>query len=597
MFFSLRSRLMTAFFILMIVPFALLAFTLSEQAEEIIQASVESSASQTIDQFASHAVTLMTQVEDIGSQVMSSRTAQVWAALELDRDRSTAEAVLAKQALREYMSSYALNNSNGISITTYTESAGGMWTQDRTYQNSEWYRRYQTENRQWTAAHQDNDQGDLTLRNREVNSFVLPLVHLQSLRAAGIVKVNYPTALLRGAIGKIQFGETGKVFLLNGDGGSVLNQNLSGHTELLQAALAKLNGTPAGQPGGVFPIEHEGVVYSIFFRKLPEADWTIVGEVPEEELYVQIKRTRLTILLVTLLLLVLAGSAAYRLSASVTQPLSAMARAMKHVKLGEFAAALGQMQGQKTSGSEVGFVAGEFERMTHRLQYLIETEYETNLRRKSAEYKALLLQINPHFYNNTLEIISGLAAMKREDLVMDAAEALGKMMRYSLNLNSDLVPAGQELDYIRDYLLIQQLRHGDRLKLAVRDDEPSRQPYIAKFILQPLVENAVKYGLEKDGTAEVEISAGICGECLVLSVRDNGIGMKPELVRELQAESESGDAVLILDSEGHSIGLRNVLSRCRLQYGQSFRLTLQSVPGEGTEIVLNLPILRGEPHV
>ncbi|WP_429310552.1 sensor histidine kinase [Paenibacillus mucilaginosus] len=588
---------MTAFFILMIVPFALLAFTLSEQAEEIIQASVESSASQTIDQFASHAVTLMTQVEDIGSQVMSSRTAQVWAALELDRDRSTAEAVLAKQALREYMSSYALNNSNGISITTYTESAGGMWTQDRTYQNSEWYRRYQTENRQWTAAHQDNDQGDLTLRNREVNSFVLPLVHLQSLRAAGIVKVNYPTALLRGAIGKIQFGETGKVFLLNGDGGSVLNQNLSGHTELLQAALAKLNGTPAGQPGGVFPIEHEGVVYSIFFRKLPEADWTIVGEVPEEELYVQIKRTRLTILLVTLLLLVLAGSAAYRLSASVTQPLSAMARAMKHVKLGEFAAALGQMQGQKTSGSEVGFVAGEFERMTHRLQYLIETEYETNLRRKSAEYKALLLQINPHFYNNTLEIISGLAAMKREDLVMDAAEALGKMMRYSLNLNSDLVPAGQELDYIRDYLLIQQLRHGDRLKLAVRDDEPSRQPYIAKFILQPLVENAVKYGLEKDGTAEVEISAGICGECLVLSVRDNGIGMKPELVRELQAESESGDAVLILDSEGHSIGLRNVLSRCRLQYGQSFRLTLQSVPGEGTEIVLNLPILRGEPHV
>ncbi|WP_426452492.1 sensor histidine kinase [Paenibacillus sp. S-38] len=597
MFFSLRSRLMTAFSILMIVPFALLAFTLSEQAEEIIQASVESSAAQTIDQFASHAVTLMTQIEDIGSQVMSSRTAQAWAALELDRDRSTAEAVLAKQALREYMSSYALNNSNGISITTYTESAGGMWTQDRTYRNSEWYRRYQTENLQWTAAHQDNDQGDLTLRNREVNSFVLPLVHLQSLRAAGIVKVNYPTALLRSAIGKIQFGETGKVFLLTGDGGSVLNQDLSGHTELLREALSKLKGTPAGQLGGVFSIEHEGVDYSIFFRKLPAADWTIVGEVPEEELYAQIKRTRRTILLVTLLLLVVAGSAAYRLSAGVTQPLSAMARAMKHVKLGEFAAALGQMQGQKTSGSEVGYVAGEFERMTQRLQYLIETEYETNLRRKSAEYKALLLQINPHFYNNTLEIITGLAAMKREDLVMDAAEALGKMMRYSLNLNSDLVRAGQELDYIRDYLLIQQLRHGDRLKLAVRDDGPSRQPYIAKFILQPLVENAVKYSLEKEGTAEVEISAGISGERLVLSVRDNGIGMKPELVRELQAEGESGDAVPILDSEGHSIGLRNVLSRCRLQYGQAFRLTLQSAPGKGTEIILNLPILRGEPHV
>lgn len=583
---------MAVFSILLILPFAALAYILSEEATKTIKASIESSTAQTIEQFASHVVTLLTQVEDTGNQVVSSRTTQEWLTVHLNPDNTIQERVLTKQRLREYFSSYAVNNSNGISISAFAEDAGGLWTQDRTYKNSEWFTAFMTANKRWTTAHKDVDQSDEFMRARSINSFLFPLVQLQLLKNVGFIKVNYPTTLLRNAIEKIRVGKTGKVILLTSEGNSVLDQNMSEHRDILRSGLEQIDKRFEEETSGIFPIEDKGSTNLLFFRKLPAQNWTIVGTVPEGELYEKITHIRQTMLLVTGLLLILAMLTAFWLSAGITKPLSVMGKAMKHVQRGEFNQALHVMPKVREGHSEVGYVTGVFEQMTHRLRYLIETEFETNLRRKNAEYKALLLQINPHFYNNTLEIISGLAAMKREDLVMDATEALGKMMRYSLNLNSDLVRVAEEISYIRDYLFILHLRHEERLQVVIEEDPAADDVMIAKFIIQPLVENAVKYSLEKAGVAQVILRTLVQDERLLICVKDNGIGMSPELVQDLLAEIKTGDSVAILSSEGQSIGLRNVLSRCRLNYGEQFHLGLQSRLGEGTELTLYLPLLR-----
>lgn len=583
---------MAVFSILLILPFAALAYILSEEATKTIKASIESSTAQTIEQFASHVVTLLTQVEDTGNQVVSSRTTQEWLTVHLNPDNTIQERVLTKQRLREYFSSYAVNNSNGISISAFAEDAGGLWTQDRTYKNSEWFTAFMTTNKRWTTTHKDIDQSDEFMRARSINSFLFPLVQLQSLKNVGFIKVNYPTTLLRNAIEKIRVGKTGKVILLTSEGNSVLDQNMSEHRDILRSGLEQIDKRFEEETSGIFPIEDKGITNLLFFRKLPAQNWTIVGTVPEGELYEKITHIRQTMLLVTGLLLILAMLTAFWLSAGITKPLSVMGKAMKHVQRGEFNQALHVMPKVREGHSEVGYVTGVFEQMTHRLRYLIETEFETNLRRKNAEYKALLLQINPHFYNNTLEIISGLAAMKREDLVMDATEALGKMMRYSLNLNSDLVRVAEEISYIRDYLFILHLRHEERLQVVIEEDPAADDVLIAKFIIQPLVENAVKYSLEKAGVAQVTLRTLVQDERLLICVKDNGIGMSPELVQDLLAEIKTGDSVAILSSEGQSIGLRNVLSRCRLNYGEQFHLGLQSRLGEGTELTLYLPLLR-----
>ncbi|WHX49369.1 histidine kinase [Paenibacillus woosongensis] len=593
MFYSLRSRLMLAFSILLILPITSVVFILSKESAEQIRKSTQTSTLQTIDQFATHVSTLLTQIEDMGNQVLSSGITQEWITATLNDESTRSEQFMAKKKLRELLSSYALNNSNVISISTFAKGEGGLWTQDQSYLKSSWYEQYKEQDVRWTQAHQDRDQADDSMRSREINSLVLPLVQLQSLQDVGVIKINYPTELLRQDMDKISIGKSGKAFLLTSEGHSVLHQDLTGAQQVLSDGLAYLQKHSGEQNSGIFSLRQGETDYLLFYRKLPAQNWLIIGEVPEAELYATITKLKETLLLASFVLLILVIIVALRLSTNITKPLSAMARAMRHVRNGQFELGLKDMPKARSRQSEVDYVAGVFEEMTHRLKYLIETEFETNLRRKNAEYKALLLQINPHFYNNTLEIISGLAAMKREDLVMDATEALGKMMRYSLSLDTDLVQVSEELGYIRDYLFLLKLRHEDHLMVAIQQDSAADHLLIAKFILQPLVENAVKYSLEKGGIAEVTITSRVCGARLHLQIQDNGSGMTPELIASILADTESRDSVGILYHKGDSIGLRNVLSRCRLYYGEQFEAVLDSKLHTGTTITLKLPLIEG----
>ncbi|MGO4695232.1 sensor histidine kinase [Paenibacillus sp. 2TAB26] len=590
---------MVAFSILLIFPFVSLVYILTSESANLIKNSLEISASQTIEQYASHVTTLMKQLEDIGNQVLGSSITQTWLADLRNSEDLEREELLAKRRVRDFLSSYAVNNSNGISISLFTIAKGGLWKQDRTYEQQPWFLDYKEQNVKWTGSHLDEDQPDESMRNRNVNGYLLPLVELQTLISVGIVKVNYPTSVLRDPLERIHFGETGRVFLLDIDGRSVLGQQFTGVAAILQEGISKLakvrQTNQAGKrvrESGVFAVRNQGKPYLVFYEELPDQNWTIMGVVPERELYAKLNRIKETMLLVSGILLVIVLVVAFGLSKSVTNPLTRMARSMKLVKRGEFDEAIKQMPNTQRGHSEIGYVTGAFGQMTHRLKYLIETEYETNLRRKNAEYKALLLQINPHFYNNTLEIISGLAAMKRNDLVMDATESLGQMMRYSLDLSSDQVWVPEELDYIRDYLFILKLRYDDRLQVRIEEAPGARELKMPKFILQPLVENAVKYSLENGEKAIVELGAEARDGWLYLTISDNGIGMNGELAADLQRGLSGADTTAILHTEGNSIGLRNVLARCRVQYGDAFEVHIASSPDSGTTITMRLPASR-----
>lgn len=249
---------MAVFSVLLLLPFATLAYILSEEATKTIKSSIEASTSQTIEQFASHVGTLLTQVEDTGNQVVSARTTQDWLTVHLNPDSTIQERVLTKQRLREYFSSYGVNNSSGISISAFAEDAGGVWTQDRTYKNSAWFQDFMNENKRWTTAHKDVDQSDEFMRARSINSFLFPLVQLQSLKNMGFIKVNYPTTLLRNAIEKIHVGKTGKVVLLTHEGSSVLNQNLSEDGDMLGKGLQQIDARFDGDVSGIFPMDAKG---------------------------------------------------------------------------------------------------------------------------------------------------------------------------------------------------------------------------------------------------------------------------------------------------------------------------------------------------
>lgn len=263
---------------------------------------------------------------------------------------------------------------------------------------------------------------------------------------------------------------------------------------------------------------------------------------------------------------------------------------MKYIERGDFNGAKRFMPTIKSYNNEVGYVIKVFDHTVDKLNYLIKTEYEANIRQKNAEYKALLLQINPHFLNNTLEIIGGLAAQGKNKEVIDVSIYLSRMMRYSLNTESDVVELGEEINYIRNFTDILKLRFEDAITIKIEEELGTKSLPIIKFIIQPLVENAVKYSFIENQYAVIKIKTEMNKDQIFISVEDNGIGMSDEVISDLlNTETNS-----VLESKGSSIGLKNVIGRLQLYYGPSFSYDIESKRNVGTKIILCIKATGGD---
>jgi two-component system, sensor histidine kinase YesM len=288
--------------------------------------------------------------------------------------------------------------------------------------------------------------------------------------------------------------------------------------------------------------------------------------------------------------------ASYLFSSTIVKPLGKLTGAMKLVEKGEFKKAKQLIPSIKTANDEIGYVVDVFGQTTNRLDTLIETEYEANIRRRDAEYKALLLQINPHFFNNTLEAIGGLAAQGKNKEVIDVTIHLGRIMGYSLNTESDMVTLGEEMTYIRRFMEILKLRYEKALSISIEEDPEASTLPIIKFVIQPLVENSVKYSFIEKTEAVLRISTKKVDDWVEIVIEDNGIGIPQSIVEELERDMGRHESSQVLESKGRSIGLKNVLGRLKLYYGEHFTYDITSRENLGTTIVLRIKSGEGDLH-
>jgi two-component system, LytTR family, sensor kinase len=203
-----------------------------------------------------------------------------------------------------------------------------------------------------------------------------------------------------------------------------------------------------------------------------------------------------------------------------------------------------------------------------------------------AEVRALRAQISPHFVYNSLTAIASFVRTDPErarDLLLEFAD----FTRYSFRRHGDFTTLAEELRSIDRYLLLERARFGDRLQVTVQV-APEVLPVTVPFLcIQPLVENAVRHGLEgKPGQGRVTIVARDLGQEALISVEDDGAGIDPDAVRRTLAGQPDGD----------SIGLGNVDERLRQVYGDDYGLTVETAPGAGTKVSMRVPKYRAGVH-
>ena len=240
-----------------------------------------------------------------------------------------------------------------------------------------------------------------------------------------------------------------------------------------------------------------------------------------------------------------------------------------------------------TKQDEVGRLTESYNDMILRIRDLIQKNYMIKLKQQEAELYALQTQINPHFIFNTLETINYAIEAGEQDEVIRIITKLGRMLRYSLDNGVKFVPLAEEIGHVEDFLTIQQFRFHDRLTWKTSCPEKSAKVQVPKFILQPLVENSIKYGLETNTAIHIDIKIHQIADILVLMIKDDGPGFDPVSKQELEKELALEPGIT---SKSAHYGLSNVANRIKMLYGNDYGVSLEN-DQKGATVRLYLPFL------
>ncbi|MDP4088925.1 MAG: histidine kinase [Bacillota bacterium] len=302
--------------------------------------------------------------------------------------------------------------------------------------------------------------------------------------------------------------------------------------------------------------------------------WTIISILPFNELSNQANVSKLIILGLLLLnaLLILIGLAI--VSSSITKPIDKLINSMKGVEAGEF-----KKVSIATGNDEIGKLKDVYNAMICKIESLIQQVIEDQKIKRKVELDVLQAQIKPHFLYNSFDTVSSLALDNRNEEVYLLIKSLGSFYRTSLSKGNEVISIKEELQTVKSYLIIQQIRYENLFEVKMDIDERANNYKILKLVLQPLVENSIYHGIKPARrNGNIFISTSLQDDYIELVVQDDGIGISSEMLEWIKNENNGG------------IGLRGTMERLNIFYNGAVRFELESKVGYGTKITIHVPI-------
>jgi two-component system, sensor histidine kinase YesM len=312
-----------------------------------------------------------------------------------------------------------------------------------------------------------------------------------------------------------------------------------------------------------------------------EGDYPIrvISSVPVELVVINSNYIMETAIAVALGSIFLCVVISHMLVRRLTKPLNTIVHTMNKVQNGDTDARV-----DVHNDDEFGYIGRSLNTMLDRLNELFATNLEKQNRLRLAELKSLYSQINPHFLYNTLDSIKWLAKLNGVNDIVLIVSQLGKLLKYSIRNQKESVQISEEIGLVGSYLSIQKVRYGDKFDVSIQVSDEIMDCYVPKFIIQPIVENAIIHGIEdKIGKAHLAIRGWREENRIIFEVEDNGVGISEEKLNHIMQSAHAKS----LDSD--SIGIANVDKRIKLYYGEDYGLNIQSKENIGTITRITMP--------
>lgn len=336
----------------------------------------------------------------------------------------------------------------------------------------------------------------------------------------------------------------------------------------------------------------------IQYKYIKDMDWKVVGIIPVKNIsddLVVIRNYGLIISLFSIILLLIIGVI---LINSITSPISNIIRFMKNIGKSNINERLKLSENNEIGelSHHINKMLDDIDDMNKSMAFAQASVYEAKIDKKQAQLSALQSQINPHFLYNTLDCMQGYGYLYDCSEIVNITSSLSKIMRYSIK-GGEIIYVKDEVECIQNYLNIISIRFNNRHKLDLHIDEGLINLRTIKFILQPIVENAIYHGLEpKETPGTLSIQGQLTSNNIIqFEIKDNGVGMSSKELKRINASlKNSTENSVIIENKNTSIGLLNINSRIKSYFGNEYGIVISSVENEGTCVIIELPVMEGK---
>lgn len=343
---------------------------------------------------------------------------------------------------------------------------------------------------------------------------------------------------------------------------------------------------------GQLLLENGDVPVLYKFMDCDKFGWKVLNVAPLDIVKEETRQINSAILMAALGTLFVSLIVSYYFSRSITQPINKLVRVMRNMPEDHQ-----QMEKLPKTQGEIAVLYEVFQQLMQRIDLLVEAVRNEQKEKGDFQFQLIQSQINPHFLYNTLETIKSLIDLDQNELARRAVIAMSDFYRLSLSSGESIIPVEEELRLCEQYMYIQKLRYAEYVDYCFEVDQRIYRCLIPKLTLQPILENAIYHGIKLNRrTGLIAVSGVVEGENAVISVHDNGVGINPESLRELQGRLAAQYKRTVSRPGDASFGLPNINRRIRLLYGPGYGLEISSREHEFTQVRLRIP-LGGVGHV
>lgn len=391
----------------------------------------------------------------------------------------------------------------------------------------------------------------------------------------GLMQADIPLAALEAILDEAAVSPNAALFLIN-NRGEVFARGGAGAYALESGAARALDALPRGQAEPLQSLVWGAGRYLGGQRDIAFSDWRLVYLVPEKD-YLQVTSAWRNAMLINIAIIVLCAMPLLYLAArSVTGRLRRLSDSLERAADVNF-----DIELPAGDHDEIGRLIDRFNYMAVRTNELLDERYRMGQQLKAAELHVLQEQINPHFLYNTLDMLHWMALRSGETRMNEVLSSLSSFYRLSLSKGEDLVPLEREIRHVEAYMHIQNVRFSDRIHLVIDVPEALHACPVPRILLQPLVENAIQHGIREreDESGTIEITARALQDGILLTIRDDGVGMDAKTLDRLNDPY----------AKPIGYGVRNTGDRLALHFGPMASLCFESADGCGVTVSIRIP--------